>query len=85
MGETPIPARRLVVLPHGEAVRPEEVRRLLIEPAVVPPRLDGQRFRVVLELVDGEKRALATGLTQEEAADFVRRCARELASAASPS
>lgn len=68
----------LVSLPNGEAVRGEEVRRILIEPTVAPPRLEGQRFAVVLEFADGEKRVLATGLTRMDALDFARRCARAL-------
>lgn len=78
MSETRTTADRLAVLPNGEAVRPRDVRRVTIEPAVAPLRLEGQRFRVVLELVDGERRALATGLTRPDAQDLARRCARAL-------
>jgi hypothetical protein len=76
------PLRPLALLPSGEAIRPEEVRRILIEPAAAPPRLDGQRFRVVLELVDGGRRAVAGGLARADAQDLARRCARALNEAA---
>lgn len=76
------PPRPLAVLPSGEALRPEEVRRIAIEPAAAPPRLEGQRFRVVLELVEGERRVVASGLGRADAQDLVRRCARALAEAA---
>ncbi len=78
MNEAPAPAAPLVLLPSGEAVRASEVRRILIAPAVAPPRLEGQRFRVILETVDGERRPLATGLSREDAQDLVRRCVRAL-------
>lgn len=69
-------------LPNGEAVRPGEVRRVRIEPAVAPPRVEGQRFKVVLELVDGERLTVATGLTRADAQDVARRCTRALSEAA---
>lgn len=74
----------LALLPSGEAVRAGEVRRILIEPATVPPRLDGQRFKVVLELAAGERRPVATGLLRPDALDLARRCARALNEALRP-
>lgn len=82
MTEIPSSATGFASLPNGEAVRPGEVRRVRIEPAVAPPRLEGQRFKVVLELVDGERLAVATGLTRADAQDVARRCTRALDEAA---
>lgn len=82
MEPRPPPPCPLAILPSGEAFRPEEVRRVLIEPALVPPRLDGQRFRVVLELADGGRRPVAGGLVRADAQDLARRCARALNEAA---
>lgn len=79
MSTQPRPSSPLCVLPSGEAVRVEEVRRILIEPAAAPPRLEGQRFAVLLEFADGERRRLASGLTRADASDLARRCARSLA------
>lgn len=83
MEPTPAPPRcPFAILPSGEAFRPEEVRRVSIEPALAPPWLEGQRFRVVLELVDGGRRPVATGLARADAQDLARRCARALDEAA---
>jgi hypothetical protein len=65
-----------VVLPNGEAVRPDEVRRVLIEPAAALLQEEGERFAVVVVLADGERRSVGTGLTRSDAADLARRCAR---------
>lgn len=78
MNEISSAATGFASLPNGEAVRAGEVRRVRIEPAVAPPRLDGQRFKVVLELVDGERLTVATGLTRADAHDVARRCTRAL-------
>lgn len=82
MEPRPPPPYPLAILPSGEAFRPEEVRCVLIEPTLVPPRLEGQRFRVVLELADGGRRPVATGLARADAQDLARRCARALNEAA---
>lgn len=74
--DTPSVPGPLVVLPNGEAVRAHEVRRVVIAPAAAPARLEGQRFRVVLELLDGTRLAVATGLARPDAQDLARRCAR---------
>lgn len=78
MSESRNDAGPLAILPTGEAVRPRDVRMVTIEPAVTPPRLEGQRFRIVLELSSGERRPLATGLTRADAQDLARRCAQAL-------
>lgn len=66
----------LALLPNGEAVRPDEVRRVLIEegPALVEEA--GLRFRVVVCLIDGTRLVVASGLARADAADVSRRCAR---------
>jgi hypothetical protein len=73
-GVTPTPL--LALLPNGEAVRPDEVRRVLIEPAAALLQEEGERFEVRLLFADGERRVVATGLTRPDAADLARRCAR---------
>ncbi|MCS6779757.1 MAG: hypothetical protein NZ555_08655 [Geminicoccaceae bacterium] len=78
MSTQPRPPSPLCVLPNGEAVRAEEVQRILIEPSAAPPRLEGQRFAVVLAFADGARRRIATGLTRADATDLARRCARAL-------
>ena len=72
------PVAALALLPNGEAVRPDEVRRVLIEPAAALLQEQGERFAVVLVFADGERRAVATGLARADAADLSRRCARAL-------
>jgi hypothetical protein len=66
----------LALLPNGEAVRPDEVRRVLVEPAPALLQEQGERFAVWLLFGDGERRAVATGLTRADATDLGRRCAR---------
>jgi hypothetical protein len=66
----------LAVLPNGEAVRPDEVRRVLIEPAASLLQEEGERFAVLVVLADGDRRAVGTGLTRPDAAELGRRCAR---------
>ncbi len=66
----------LALLPNGEAVRPDEVRRVLVEPAPALLQEQGDRFAVWLLFVDGERRAVATGLARPDAVELGRRCAR---------
>ena len=66
----------LALLPNGEAVRPDEVRRVLVEPAPALLQEQGERFAVWLLFVDGERRAVATGLARPDAVELGRRCAR---------
>jgi len=66
----------LALLPNGEAVRPDEVRRVLIEPAAALLQEEGERFAVLVVLADGERRAVGAGLTRADAAELGRRCAR---------
>lgn len=74
---TPRPScRGLALLPNGEAVRPEEVRRVSIDAAPGLVQFGGERFCVSVELEDGTRRGIATGLSRTEAADLGRRCAR---------
>ncbi len=76
MAEGAVPPLPLAVLPNGEAVRPDEVRRVLIEPAAGLLQEEGERFQVRLLLADGEGRVMGSGLTRPDAADLARRCAR---------
>lgn len=66
----------LALLPNGEAVRPDEVRRVLVEPAPALLQDQGERFAVWLVFGDGERRMVATGLPRAEAVDLGRRCGR---------
>lgn len=66
----------LAILPNGEAVRPDEVRRVLIEEAAALVEDAGERFRVVVLLSDGTQLLIASGLSRADAVDLSRRCAR---------
>jgi hypothetical protein len=76
VAEGPAQAPPLVLLPNGEAVRPDEVRRVLVEPAAALVQEEGERFEVCLLFADGERRVVTTGLTRPDATDLARRCAR---------
>ena len=76
MSEGAAPRPLLALLPNGEAVRPDEVRRVLIEPAAALLQEEGERFEVCLLFADGERRVVTTGLTRPDATDLARRCAR---------
>lgn len=68
--------RPLAILPNGEAVRPGEVRQIVIEQAAAPAALEGQRFKVVVVLDAGERRVVATGIARDDATELGRRCAK---------
>ncbi|MDX6750935.1 hypothetical protein SH611_14025 [Geminicoccaceae bacterium 1502E] len=68
----------LALLPNGEAVRPEEVRRVSIDPAPSLLQLEEERFMVSVELADGSRRRIAAGLSRADAADLGRRCTRAI-------
>jgi hypothetical protein len=84
MTEIATPLRPLVLLPNGEAARPEEVRRVLIEPAPALLQEEGERFAVHVLLTDGERRVLGTCLTRSDAVDLSRRCVRAVNDALKP-
>lgn len=68
----------LAVLPNGEAIRPHLVRAIRIDPAPALVEEVGERFCVVVELIDGERRIVATDLSRPDATDIGRRCARAI-------
>lgn len=68
----------LAILPSGDAVRPDEVRRVLVEPAPALLQQEGERFAVWLLFADGERRAVAADLARADAVDLGRRCGRAL-------
>ncbi|MFO1039525.1 MAG: hypothetical protein U1E45_21990 [Geminicoccaceae bacterium] len=72
----------LALLPNGEAMRPDEVRRVLIEPAAAFADEAGERFAVIVDLLDGTQRVIGTGLPRPDAVDLARRCARAVNEAA---
>ena len=72
----------LAILPNGEAVRPEEVSRVLIEPVAALVEEAGERFAVAVHLTDGTRRVVASGLSRPDAIDMGRRCARAINEAA---
>ena len=73
----------LAILPNGEAVRPERVLGVTIEPAVALYDCEIERFDVVAHMVDGSSRkvgerllrAAAQGLAGD-AAHAINRAAR---------
>lgn len=72
----------LAILPNGEAVRPEEVSRVLIEAAASLVEEAGERFSVAVHLHDGTCRVVAANLSRPDAVDMGRRCARAINEAA---
>lgn len=83
MAEQPAPrAAPLAILPNGEAVRPEEVSRVLIEAAASLVEEAGERFAVAVHLNDGTRRVVAANLSRPDAVDMGRRCARAINEAA---
>lgn len=65
---------RLALLPTGEAVRPEEVHRIRIEPERMLLEQDVRRYAVVIELADQPPWTLRGGLALEDATSLSRRC-----------
>jgi hypothetical protein len=65
---------RLALLPTGEAVRPEEVRRIRVEPERMLLEQEVRRYAVVIELADQPDWTLKGGLALEEAISLSRRC-----------
>lgn len=77
------PLMPLAILPNGEAVRPERVVGITIEPAVVFYDCEIQRFDVVAHMVDGTARKVGERLLQaaarslaSEAAQAINRASR---------
>jgi hypothetical protein len=69
-----IKAMRLALLPTGEAVRPEEVRRIRIEPEPMVLEQEVRRYAVVIELADQPPWTLRSGLAFDDAVSLSRRC-----------
>lgn len=81
---TDLPLLPLAILPNGEAVRPERVLGITIEPAALLYDCEVQRFDVVAHLVDGTTRRLGERLVRPsaehvagEAAHAINRAARQ--------
>jgi hypothetical protein len=73
----------LAILPNGEAVRPERLLGITIEPAVALYDCEVERFDVVAHMVDGTARKVAERLLRpaaesvaSEAAEAVNRAFR---------
>jgi hypothetical protein len=66
---------KLALLPTGEAVRPGDVKRIRIEPALPLLEQEIERYRVVVELTDeAQPWIVKDGLSLEEATSLSRRC-----------
>lgn len=65
---------KLALLPTGEAVRPEQVKRIRIEPERMLLEQEVRRYSVVIELVDQPPWMIRSGLSLEEAISLSRRC-----------
>lgn len=76
-GPAPLPLLPLAILPNGEAVRPERVVGIAIEPAVLLYDCEIQRFDVVAHMVDGSARKVGERLLSAAA----RRLASDAAQA----
>jgi hypothetical protein len=83
-GSAPVPLLLpLAILPNGEAVRPERLLGITIEPAVALYDCEVQRFDVVAHMVDGTARKVGERLLRaaaknvaSEAAEAVNRAFR---------
>ena len=64
MSDLLAPFAPLAILPNGEAVRPDEVSRVLIEAVASLVEEAGERFAVEVHLTDGSRRVVATGLSR---------------------
>ena len=69
---------KLALLPTGEAVRPTDVRRILIETALPLLEQELERYRVVIELVDEAPWIIRDGLSLDEATSLSRRCCQAI-------
>ena len=69
---------KLALLPTGEAVRPTDVRRILIETALPLLEQELERYRVVVELVDEAPWIIRDGLSLDEATSLSRRCCQAI-------
>ena len=65
---------RLALLPTGEAVRPDEVRRIRIEPERMMLEQEVRCYAVVIELADQPPWTLKGGLALDDAISLSRRC-----------
>jgi hypothetical protein len=65
---------KLALLPTGEAVRPEEVRRIRVEPERMLLEQEVKRYAVVIELADQPPWTVKRGLPLEDAVSLSRRC-----------
>ena len=70
------PAGLLAVLPNGEAVRARTVHAVTIEEQAGLLGQEEPRFKVLVVLDDGSRRAIGHDLGAGEAADLARRTGR---------
>ncbi len=69
---------KLALLPTGEAVRPADVKRILIEPETPLLEQEVERYAVVIELIDSAPWTLRHGLSLEDASSLSRRCCQAI-------
>jgi hypothetical protein len=69
---------KLALLPTGEAVRPADVKRIRIEPALPLLEQEIARYRVVVELTEEAPWVVGDGLSLEEATSLGRRCGQAI-------
>jgi hypothetical protein len=69
---------QLALLPTGEALRPEDVKRVRIQPQPMSLEQEVRCYAVVIELTDGAPWALKEGLSLEEATSLSRRCSQAI-------
>lgn len=75
---------KLAVLPTGEAIRPQDVVRIRIEPEPMMMEQEVRRFAVVIERTDGPPWVLRQGLTIEDAISLSRRCGQAVNDSLTP-
>lgn len=77
-------AVKLAVLPTGEAIRPQDVARIRIEPEPMMLEQEVRRFAVVIERTEGPPWVLRQGLAFEEAISLSRRCGQAVNDSLAP-
>ena len=69
---------KLALLPTGEALRPEEVHRVRIQPQPLLLEQEVERFAVIIEMNAGAPCIVKEGLSLDEAMSLSRRCSQAI-------
>jgi hypothetical protein len=72
------PMTKLALLPTGEALCPDDVKRVRIQPQPLLLEQEVRRYAVVIELTVGTPWTLREGLSLDEATSLSRRCSQAI-------